>query len=335
MAKTGGSFYVAVFAAMISMSLVCNPTVTAQTSSAQAPKKAATIPAALTPDQREAQKHYRIALEALKDNDFVTAADELTAASKLAPKNALIWYNLAVVESKKGDSAQSALDDFQKAISLGLPKTMKNDADELEAKLSYEVKKEAKKQALSQKLLELQKEIKDLAGGQCRYDNDLGYASSHQAESYSYDLSLPVASVPRLRIHEKLFESSSDFTSLDTSGNSNSNFTHQSDIDFDFDLPDLAPDVTISDPDLGICGATPQKIRYRLKIGTNRSGAIRMNGSWRMDDSRKGHQEGSVRDGDELDLYFLNKDSADRVAQTFSELIQMIGSVSQGSTDKR
>jgi hypothetical protein len=86
---------------MISMPLVYNPAVTAQTSSAQAPKQAATASAALTPDQREAQKHYRIALEALKDNDFATAADELTAASKLAPKNALIWYNLAVVESKK------------------------------------------------------------------------------------------------------------------------------------------------------------------------------------------------------------------------------------------
>lgn len=50
-------------------------------------KHIATKAAVLTPEEQEAQKHSRIALEALKHDDFSTAADELTTASKLAPKN--------------------------------------------------------------------------------------------------------------------------------------------------------------------------------------------------------------------------------------------------------
>ncbi len=110
-------------------------------SSGQTPKKSTSAQTtALTPQEREAQKHYRVALEAIKNNDFSTAADELKAASELAPKNALIWYNLAVVESKEGDS-KAALDNLQKAEALGLPKTVQDEADQLEAKLSYEAKK--------------------------------------------------------------------------------------------------------------------------------------------------------------------------------------------------
>src|SRR5579863_7943308 len=87
-------------------------------SSQQSPKKFPSAQSAtLTPQEKEAQKHYRIALEALKNNDLSTAADELNQAAQLAPKNAVIWYNLAQVESKKGDS-KLALEHLQKAESL-------------------------------------------------------------------------------------------------------------------------------------------------------------------------------------------------------------------------
>jgi hypothetical protein len=127
-----------IFAVFI-VGIVCNR-VAAQSSSQQTPQKSASGQSAtLTPQETEAQKHYRIALEAIKNNDFTTASDELKTAADLAPRNALIWYNLAVVESKKGDS-KPALDHLHKATSLGLPRTLQNDADVLEAKLSYEVR---------------------------------------------------------------------------------------------------------------------------------------------------------------------------------------------------
>ncbi|MGB2592178.1 MAG: hypothetical protein WBG02_18695 [Candidatus Acidiferrum sp.] len=94
---------------------------------------------ALTPEEREAQNHYHIAQEALKNNDLSIAADELGQAAQLAPKNAIIWYNLAQVESKKGDSA-STLQHLQRAGSLGLPKSVQDNAAQLDAKLSYEAK---------------------------------------------------------------------------------------------------------------------------------------------------------------------------------------------------
>jgi hypothetical protein len=127
-----------IFAVFI-VGIVCNR-VAAQSSSQQTPQKSASGQSAtLTPQETEAQKHYRIALEAIKNNDFTTASDELKKAAALAPKNALIWYNLAVVESKKGDSAP-ALEHLRKAESLGLPKSLRNDAEALEAKLSYAVR---------------------------------------------------------------------------------------------------------------------------------------------------------------------------------------------------
>lgn len=114
-------------------------------SSEQTPKKSTSAQsAALTPQEKEAQKHYRIALEALKNSDLDTALDELNAAARLAPRNALIWYNLAVVESKRG-GFESSMEHFKKAKSLGLPKSVQNEADQLEAKLSYEMERATKK----------------------------------------------------------------------------------------------------------------------------------------------------------------------------------------------
>lgn len=106
----------------------------------------------LTPEEKEAQKHYRVAQEALKSNDLATAADELKTASTLAPNNALILYNLAVVESKRNDP-DSALEHLHKAMSLGLPVAQQDDAEQLDAKLSYSAKRKASLQQQSETLM--------------------------------------------------------------------------------------------------------------------------------------------------------------------------------------
>ena len=170
--------------------------VMAQSSAQQAPKKPASAQSvALTPREKEAQKHYRIALVAIKNNDFSTASDELKAASELAPKNALIWYNLAVVESKKGDSAP-ALEHLQKAETLGLPKTLQTDADQLEAKLAYDVKRKVKLDAFSAKLLDLSKQVAAAANFNCsdpfraKGNPFAGETEDWGSDRWSYDLRL-------------------------------------------------------------------------------------------------------------------------------------------------
>jgi hypothetical protein len=104
-------------------------------SSGQTPKKSTSAQsAAQTPQEKDAQKHYRLAVEALKNDDQVTALDELRTAAALAPSNGMIWYNIAVVESKRGDSS-AALVHLHKAVVLGLPKNLEGDAKSLETSL--------------------------------------------------------------------------------------------------------------------------------------------------------------------------------------------------------
>jgi hypothetical protein len=88
----------------------------------------------LTPQEKDAQNHYRLAVEALKNDDQVTALKELRTAAALAPSNGVIWYNIAVVESKRGDSS-AALVHLRKAVVLGLPKNLQSNAKSLEISL--------------------------------------------------------------------------------------------------------------------------------------------------------------------------------------------------------
>src|SRR5260370_34536908 len=90
-------FAISVFS--IILSLVCRQ---AQQAS---PKKPAPTrrPSAVSASEEEAKKHYKIAVVALQNNDLATAEDELKKAADLSPKNALIFYNLAVVASKQSD----------------------------------------------------------------------------------------------------------------------------------------------------------------------------------------------------------------------------------------
>ena len=166
---------------------ICSIPAAGQSTPQQSPKKAASAQSApLTAQEKEAQKHYRVALEAIKNNDFSTAADELKSASELAPKNALIWYNLAVVESKNGESAP-ALEDLQKAEHIGLPKSMQNNADQLDAKLSYEDDRRTKLQAVSSALRKLEAEVNE--GAHTRHDPVQMGQQQHNYETCDYELS--------------------------------------------------------------------------------------------------------------------------------------------------
>ncbi len=96
----------------------------------------------LSPEEKEAQKHYLLAQGALKNEDLQTASYELKIASSAAPKNALIWYDLAIVESKKGN-VRTAFDNLRKAKTLGLPVQEKSKAERLEADLQNRLQADA------------------------------------------------------------------------------------------------------------------------------------------------------------------------------------------------
>lgn len=91
-------------------------------------------------DRREAQQHYRIAMEALKDNNLPIASEELNKAADLAPSNALVRYYLGLVQSKQ-NSPGPALENLKRAISLGLPKQEGDLAEDLLVKLEYQARR--------------------------------------------------------------------------------------------------------------------------------------------------------------------------------------------------
>lgn len=94
----------------------------------------------LTAEEKEAQFHYKVALTALKNNDLEIATKELEKAASLAPNNALVQYNLAVVKSKSKKPGE-ALVNLKRAIGLGLPSTEASQADDLLVSLTYEIQK--------------------------------------------------------------------------------------------------------------------------------------------------------------------------------------------------
>src|ERR1700748_758871 len=83
-------------------------------------------------DADAAQRHYQAGLAALEKNDLAAAEEEMQAAAKLAPKNALIFYKLAVIQSKR-DEWQAALKNIDAARKLGLPKNLEDEAVHLAA----------------------------------------------------------------------------------------------------------------------------------------------------------------------------------------------------------
>jgi len=83
-------------------------------------------------DADAAQRHYQAGLAALEKNDLAAAEEEMQVAAWLAPKNALIFYKLAVIQSKR-DKWQSALKNIDAARKLGLPKNLEDEALQLAA----------------------------------------------------------------------------------------------------------------------------------------------------------------------------------------------------------
>jgi len=77
------------------------------------------LPEAQAANDGEAGRHHQLALSALQNGDLEAAANELTKAADLAPRNALIQYDLGVVESQLG-RVESALNHLRTARDLGL-----------------------------------------------------------------------------------------------------------------------------------------------------------------------------------------------------------------------
>jgi tetratricopeptide (TPR) repeat protein len=112
-----------------------------QSSSATGQNSSAHNAPALTPDQKEAQTHYKIAVLAVDNGDFDIALKELAQASQLDPNNAVIWYNLAIVQSKKGKNSE-ALSSIEQALKLGVPEELKVAAEDFKVKVAYEHEKQ-------------------------------------------------------------------------------------------------------------------------------------------------------------------------------------------------
>ena len=83
-------------------------------------------------DADAAQRHYQAGLAALEKNDLALAEDEMQAAVKLAPKNALIRYKLGVIQARR-DEWEAGIKSIDVAQKLGLPKNLADEGNELAA----------------------------------------------------------------------------------------------------------------------------------------------------------------------------------------------------------
>jgi hypothetical protein len=84
------------------------------------------------PDADPAQRHYQAGLAALEKNDLAAAEEEMQAAAKLAPKDAMVFYQLAVIQSKR-EEWEAGIKSISVAQMLGLPKKLEDAANQLGA----------------------------------------------------------------------------------------------------------------------------------------------------------------------------------------------------------
>jgi hypothetical protein len=122
-------------------------TAAAQTTSVNAPTETASPQDTAN---TEARQHYLVALEAMRNNDLPVALAELKQAAGRAPDNALVWYNLALVEFKSG-KPKDAHDHFAKATGLGIPDNLKEDSEHLGAQIEYALQKQKSQQSSVEK----------------------------------------------------------------------------------------------------------------------------------------------------------------------------------------
>jgi tetratricopeptide (TPR) repeat protein len=72
----------------------------------------------------QAKQHYQNAVTAIAKSDWPSAQKELLQAEKLAPRNALVHYDLGLAYSNTGQN-DSALSELNRALELGLPPEQK------------------------------------------------------------------------------------------------------------------------------------------------------------------------------------------------------------------
>ena len=85
-------------------------------------------------DADAAQRRYRAGLAALEKGNLAAAEEEMQAAAKLAPKDAMIFYKLAVIQSKRGER-EAGIKSVSVAQKLGLPKKLQEAANQLSAEM--------------------------------------------------------------------------------------------------------------------------------------------------------------------------------------------------------
>lgn len=282
-----------------------------QKTSTQAKKKA---PSPLSPEEKEAQMHYRVALEALRNNDLLAAQDELTQASKLAPKNAVIWYNLAVVESRNNDP-KSAMEHLQKALDLGIPREIADEADDLKAKLTYA----ARKQALSEKLRELGTLMVAAYSSPCTVNGVIPQGGEGlQSESFYFSKGEGCrATLLQSSNHEQASQGSqTDMLFTD---------------DYQLDLGDLVSDVSVVDR-LDKCTGRRGEEHYwvylvRISAAVNKQFLDHMDQKWSGVMGGHAVPEKHFVNGtfasDKIILPFPQKEQAQKAANVLSEAIQM------------
>jgi len=81
-----------------------------------------------------ARAHYQKAVAAIATDDWSTAKNELTQAKRLAPRNALVSYDLALAYQHTGQT-KSALAELNRALQLGLPPEQEKAAESLKQQL--------------------------------------------------------------------------------------------------------------------------------------------------------------------------------------------------------
>jgi len=81
-----------------------------------------------------AKQHYQNAVAAIAKSDWQTAKAELIQAERLAPKNALVHYDLALACSHTG-STKAAQSEINKALQLGLPAEQTQAAERMKSNL--------------------------------------------------------------------------------------------------------------------------------------------------------------------------------------------------------
>jgi tetratricopeptide (TPR) repeat protein len=92
-------------------------------------------------DEAEARRLYAVGKVALKDNNLDIAARNFERAAALAPKNALIRLNLAIVQNKL-DKVSDASQNLEQALAIGLDGDSRTQAEELQAELEYKRQKQ-------------------------------------------------------------------------------------------------------------------------------------------------------------------------------------------------